>query len=370
MRFVFFTLEETYLEALRRAAVLAQERSGVAFVVDAYTAGALARPEARAAADAALRQADAVFASMLFFDEHVGPVAALLSARDTTGAPIPVVALNCAPDFLIRTRLGALRLDTGWAARLMSRAGARRATRRPSASSGADVGRRLLGLTRSLPRLLRAGPGASSDLGRYLQFMQYWVHGTPANLSNLLLTVAAHYGPPEARRALARVPSRLPSRCLVRPSSIPTRPAVSPPSPHTAPGGPAGGSHRDAPPPARWASSPCAHRFSRERRPMWTRSYGRSTRRAWSRFRLTRGGSTCAAATRRFFGAPGANGADGTVPIDTLINLSGFPLVGGMAHSDAPLAEAELRRARPAAADRRAAQLPEPEPIGAPARPG
>ena len=344
MRFVFFTLEETYLEALRRAALLAQERSGASFVVDAYTAGALARPEARAAAAAALRQADAVFASMLFFEEHVGPVAALLTARDSTGPPIPVVALNCAPDLLSRTRLGALRLDTGWAARLMSRAGARRATRRPSASSGADVGRRLLGLTRSLPRLLRAGPGASGDLGRYLQFMQYWVHGTPANLSNLLLTVAAHYGPPDARRALARVP-------IAAPVEMPAAAIF----------------HPDAPGPFTTVAAYRAWRAGRGLRVGRRRhrrggpgvlalfdSHGRHGPRGRARAgaRLAgvgadpdlRGGAGHARRHPPLLWLAGRGSADGTVPIDTLINLSGFPLVGGMAHSDAPLAEAELRR--------------------------
>jgi magnesium chelatase subunit H len=343
MRFVFFTLEETYLEALRRAALLAQERAGAPFVVDAYTAGALARPEVQAAAAAALRQADAVFASMLFFEEHVAPLVALLEESPPAGARVPIVALNCAPDLLSRTRLGGLRLDAGWAARLMSRAGARRAARRAPTEAGSDVGRRLLGLTRSLPRLLRAAPGAPSDLGRYLQFMQYWVHGTPANLANLLLSVAAHYGPPDARAALARV-------------------AIPPPVEMPA----AAIFHPDAPGPF---TSVAAYRAWRAGRGLPSARPGGVVGLVSLRSSILTGatahvdalvraldaeglepiptyagGLDMRGATRRFFAPPGPDRADGTVAIDTLVNLSGFPLVGGMAHSDAPLAEAELRR--------------------------
>src|SRR4051812_25171923 len=212
MHVVFFTLEETYLQALERAATLATNSSGLPFTVAAYPVTRLARAETQAAAAADLACADAVFASMIFFDEQVALVADLLRVTQGARPDLPVVVVTSAPELMKYTHLGSLRLDAGWTRRLLARAESRRTPREeppaptgsaPERSAGPALGRQLLGLTRALPRLLRRLPGAPADLARYLLLMQYWVHGTPDNLAGLLLTLAAHYGPPTACQALA-----------------------------------------------------------------------------------------------------------------------------------------------------------------------
>src|SRR5262245_38258315 len=98
MHCVFFTLEETYLQALDRAAARATARSGRPFTVAAYTASRLVGPEGRAAAAADLARAEAVFASMLFFDEHIGPLTELLRPVLDNRPAVPVVIVTSAPE--------------------------------------------------------------------------------------------------------------------------------------------------------------------------------------------------------------------------------------------------------------------------------
>ena len=344
MRFVVFTLEETYQQALTRGAALAAARSGIPCEVACYTVSRLARPEVRAAAAADLARADAVLASMLFFDEHVQPLAALLDPLQKARPDLPVVILNSAPELMKRTRLGGLRMDAGLAARLMGHAAARGPRKAPQADRPeSDLARRLLGLSRSLPRLLRLVPGASSDLGRYLLLMQYWVHGTPENLAGLLLTLAAHYGPPAARKAAGSL-------------------AIAPPQVMPA----AAIFHPDAPAPF---TSVAAYRRWRAERGLPGPGAGGTVGLVSLRSSILTGNTAHVAALvraldaeglepvptyaggldmrpamRRYFApGPAPEGTD-TAAVDVLINLSGFALVGGMAHNDAPLAQAELAR--------------------------
>lgn len=345
MRFVFFTLEETYLQALDRATALARAQTGYPFDVTSYPANRLAQPAVRAAAATALAQADAIFASMLFFDDHVRPVADLLAPVQAAQPHLPVLVVNSAPELLERTRLGSLRLDEGWAARLVAREGARRGDRSsPEPSAGSDLGRRLLGLSRSLPRLLGRVPGVSGDLARYLQALQYWVHGTPENLANLLLLLATHYGPAPARRALAGQ--------TVAPPRVMPQAAIF---------------HPDAPEPftsltmyRRWRAA--------QGRPSGAAAAGTIGLLALRSSILTgntahvaavvaalearglepipayAGGLDMRTAMRRFFAAPDDPAPADTTGVDVLVNLSGFALVGGMAHNEAALAVAELSR--------------------------
>src|SRR5690242_2340996 len=100
MHYVFFTLEETYLQALERAATLAAQGSRLSWTVAAYPVTRLARPEVRTQAVADLARADAVFASMIFFDEQVALVADLLRPVQVARPDLPVVIVNSAPDLL------------------------------------------------------------------------------------------------------------------------------------------------------------------------------------------------------------------------------------------------------------------------------
>ncbi|HUS13649.1 MAG TPA: cobaltochelatase subunit CobN, partial [Chloroflexia bacterium] len=341
MHIVVFTLEETYLHALDGAVGLATRPGAGALTLAGYAVSRLAHPEVRAAAAADLARADAVVASMLFFEEHVAPVMALLDEVQAARPTLPVLILTSAPDLLARTRLGSLRLDQGWAARVMARAGARRPI--PGAADP-GTGRRMLGLTRALPRLLARVPGASSDLARYLQLMQYWVHGTPDNLANLLRTLAVHYGPPATRAAFKGTTIAPP---VIMPAAAIFHPAA--PEPFTSVA-----AYR------RWRAG--------QGMPSGAAAAGtvgllslRSTMLTGNTAHVTAlvealdaagleplptyaGGLDMRAAMRRFMAPPGAPGEGDAAPVDVLINLSGFPLVGGMAHNEARLAEAELAR--------------------------
>jgi len=343
MHIVFFTLEETYLQALDRAAALASAQGGRPLTVSAYAVTRLARPEVRAAAAADLARAGAVFASMLFFEEHVAPVAALLAAA-ATRPELAVVVVTSAPALLQQTRLGRLRLDRGWAAGLLARRSGRPAAREPG---GPDLGRHLLGLTRALPGLLRRLPGPSGDLARYLQLMQYWIHGTPPNLANLLLTLAAHYGPPAERRALA-------GHAIAPPQVMPAAAIFHPAAPEpfstvaayrrwrTATGLPVGAA----------AAGTVGLVALRSSILTGNTAHIAALIAALDAAGLEpvptyAGGLDMRSAMRRFFAARAATGlpagADAAA-IDVLVNLSGFALVGGMAHNDAAQAAAELAR--------------------------
>ncbi|MGI8589141.1 MAG: magnesium chelatase subunit H [Chloroflexia bacterium] len=367
MHIVFFTLEETYLQALDRAAALATERAGLPFTVAGYAVTRLARAEVRQAAAADLARADAVFASMLFFEEHTGPVAELLRQAQAARPSLPVVVVTSAPDLMGLTRLGGLRLDTGWAARLTERAGERHKRPAPAhpadppdAAGRTDLGRRLLSVSRALPRLLRSMPGASGDMARYLQLMQYWIHGTPENLAGLMLTLAARYGPPETRRQMRGVP-------VAPPQTMPQAAIFHPdaPGPFTsvaayrnwrrasgrAVGQDAAGTVGLLSLRSSILTDNTAHIaaliHSLEAdglEPIPTYAAGLDMRTAMRRFfEPSAISSQRSAVSDRQSGGDSALRTPHSV-VDVLVNLSGFALVGGMAHNDAALAEAELAR--------------------------
>ncbi len=282
---------------------------------------------------------------MIFFDEHVVPLTELLAGLSARRPDVPVVIVNSAPSLLRATRLGSVHLDSGRLATLLGRE-----RPRPTAARGpdGDLARRLLALTRGLPRLLRRLPGAPGDVSRYLQLMQYWIHGTPANLAGLLLTLAAHYGPPSARAALA-------GRTIPQPQIMPAAAIFHPDAP---------GVFADVAAYRAWragaglAAGPAAAGTVgllalRSAILPGNTAHVDALIRALDAAGLEpvpayAGGLDMRAATRRFF-APSGSGAsgaaqEGAAPLDVLLNLSGFALVGGMAQSEPALAEAELRR--------------------------
>jgi len=153
-------------------------------------------PDALAACQHAIGQADVVIACMLFVEEHIQAVLPHLEARrDDCDAMLCFIS---AAEVIRLTRIGKLDMSAqtkGPLALLKKLRGSK------SKDASASDGAKQLRMLKRLPRILRFIPGTAQDLRVYFLAMQYWLAGSEDNIRNLVALLVSSYaeGP---RRAL------------------------------------------------------------------------------------------------------------------------------------------------------------------------
>jgi magnesium chelatase subunit H len=200
VRVVIVTLDKHLSGVVQRAgAELAEEIPGLTVSLHAATDWADDRQAlARCVADIA--QGDIIVATMLFMEDQVQSVLpALLARRDHCDAMVGVMS---AGEIVKLTKLGPLRLDgadKGPLAMLKRLRGSKAKT------SGAGQ----MAVLRRLPKILRFIPGAAQDLRAYFLTMQYWLSGSPANLSAMVRFLVGRYadGPRRGLRGRVEAPT-------------------------------------------------------------------------------------------------------------------------------------------------------------------
>ncbi|MEM7694036.1 MAG: magnesium chelatase subunit H [Pseudomonadota bacterium] len=154
-------------------------------------------PDALEAAKEQIAKADIIVAAMLFLDEHITAILPALQAR-RDGCD-GVVAFLAAGDVIKLTKLGKFQMGGPQSAaiRLLKRL-------RGSNSPGKSSGEKQLKMLRRLPKLLRYVPGTAQDVRAYFIAMQYWLAGSEDNIKNLIVHLIERYaaGPRETLKGL------------------------------------------------------------------------------------------------------------------------------------------------------------------------
>jgi len=200
VRVVIITLDRHLSTVFMRAeADLARDIPGLHLTLHAATDWAEDRDSlARCLAD--IGKGDIIVATMLFMEDHVRSVLPALEARREHCDAI-IGALS-AGEIIRLTKLGPFRMDgadKGPLALLKRLRGSK------TNSSGAGQ----MSVLRRLPKILRFIPGAAQDLRAYFLTMQYWLSGSPDNLSAMVRFLVGRYadGPRRALRGRLNAPA-------------------------------------------------------------------------------------------------------------------------------------------------------------------
>jgi magnesium chelatase subunit H len=199
VRVVIVTLDRHLSAVFKRAeAALAQEIPGLSLSLHAATDWADDRDALARCVDD-IERGDIIVATMLFMEDHVRSVLPALEARrEHCDAMVGVMS---AGEVIRLTKLGPLRMDgadKGPLALLKRLRGSK------TNSSGAGQ----MSVLRRLPKILRFIPGAAQDLRAYFLTMQYWLSGSPDNVSAMVRFLVGRYadGPRRGLRGRVQAP--------------------------------------------------------------------------------------------------------------------------------------------------------------------
>ena len=147
--------------------------------------------------------ADIIVATMLFMDAHVQRILPVLAAqRDRCDALVGCLA---APEITKLTRCGGLEMDgkESPALALLKRF-------KPKSTGGASAGAQQMSLLRRLPQILKYIPGKAQDLRAYFLTLSYWLAGSESNVEQMVRMLIDRYasGPRAALRGT--VPAEAP----------------------------------------------------------------------------------------------------------------------------------------------------------------
>ncbi|MCB0006880.1 MAG: magnesium chelatase subunit H, partial [Anaerolineales bacterium] len=187
-RFVYITMDGLHNTALREAAALLADRHGVQLQLSLHQTSAIRSPEDWTRLEEDIQKADFIFGCMIFGEEHVRRLEALLAAVAT-----PTCIITSNPALIYATRLGKLSLkqpkedEQGFASRLMQKL-------RPK-KNGRSEGHRQTALLKNLTKLMKYVPGKVRDLHTFISMHDYWLHSSPENLLRMMVLLLDRYVP-------------------------------------------------------------------------------------------------------------------------------------------------------------------------------
>ena len=133
-----------------------------------------------------IAEADIVFVSMLFMEDHIKPVLPdLMARRDQCDA---MICCMSAGEVIKLTRLGRFSMDgqqSGPLALLKRLRGGK--------ERGGNAGAQQMKMLRRLPQILRFIPGTAQDVRAYFLCLQYWLAGSDDNIVNMVRFLIDRY---------------------------------------------------------------------------------------------------------------------------------------------------------------------------------
>ncbi|MGJ3238538.1 MAG: magnesium chelatase subunit H [Anaerolineae bacterium] len=186
MHFVFLTMDGNHASALREAARLIDCEYGVQVQLHLYDATDLTDEVAWQRLTQHVQQADFIFGSMLFGEDFIRPLQALLA-----GATAPTCIITSNPALIRCTNIGKLSFASkdadkspGLFKRWMNKF-------RPK--KGHSENKRQLAMLRNIGKVLRFIPGKMQDLHTYIAVHDYWLHASPENVKRMVTLLISRY---------------------------------------------------------------------------------------------------------------------------------------------------------------------------------
>jgi len=213
VRVTIVTLDSHLASATERAQhVLLREIPGLRLSL--HAASEWDDPAALDRCKADIAQADIVFVTMMFMDDHIQAVLpALLARRDQCDA---MVCCMSAAEVAKLTRMGRFDMSkpaTGALAllkRLRGKSGAG-GDGKTGTTASRSAGAQQLKMLRMLPRILRFVPGTAQDVRAYFLTLQYWLAGSDDNVANLVRLLIDRYAAGPRAALHGTLPARPPA---------------------------------------------------------------------------------------------------------------------------------------------------------------
>jgi len=189
MRFLFITMEPTNNGVLKSAASELNREFSLDLDVSMFNLGLNHGPQAWERLAKEIPGADFIFGSMLFSEEIVRPLEQLL---ETASCPVCMITSN--PALINQTRVGKFSLQKtdeeekpqGIFKQLAQKL-------RPVSSSGES--QRQLSLVRNVGKLMKHIPGKARDIHTFISAHQFWLNGSKENMRRFLCVLVDRYIP-------------------------------------------------------------------------------------------------------------------------------------------------------------------------------
>ncbi|WP_411278800.1 magnesium chelatase subunit H [Gemmatimonas sp.] len=199
IRVAITTLDAHLADAFERAgAALTRDIPGL--TINLHVAADFGSdPQAAERARRDIAQANIVVCTQLFQEEYANAVyEAVLARRDQADA---VLCALCTPELVKCTKLGKFDMSGGESRSPLSPINLLKKLR-GSRGDGKSSGERQMTALRTLPSILKFIPGTAQDVRAYLLLIQYWLAGTAENIEQMVTYAIDRYadGPRKALR--------------------------------------------------------------------------------------------------------------------------------------------------------------------------
>ncbi len=196
--------------AARIAPRLAKDFPGLNISIHAAAEWA-ENPAALSRCKTALKTADIVVANLLFIEEHITAILPdLTEARTRADAFIGVIADS---SIVKLTKMGDLDMS-----KPASAAMALLKKLKPTAKTSSNSGEKQMSMLRRLPKILRWIPGKAQDLRAWFLSMQYWLGGSDDNIEQMIRFLIGRYSTrKDWRGAVSKAPVDYPEVGLYHP---------------------------------------------------------------------------------------------------------------------------------------------------------
>ena len=212
MRLIFLTIDGNHNAALRLAAARIEREHGLSVSLGLYDAASLRSEADWQRLERDLARADFVFGARLFGEEMIRPLERALSE---IAAPVLIITSN--PVLIRHTRIGKFSLGQRddeqpslireWIKKL-----------RPQ-NGGVNEARRQLAVLRNLSKVLKLIPGKARDIHTYVAAHQYWLNNSPENLFRLFCLLIERYIPSAGKSLPQADPLIYPEVALFHPTA-------------------------------------------------------------------------------------------------------------------------------------------------------
>ncbi|NTU57333.1 MAG: magnesium chelatase subunit H [Chlorobiaceae bacterium] len=188
MRFLFITMEPTNNSVLKSAAAELNREFGIDLDVSMFNLGLNHGPHAWERLRKEIPAADFIFGSMLFSEEIVRPLEQLL---ETASCPVCMITSN--PALINQTRVGKFSLQKTDEEEKPQGIFKQLAQKLRPVSNGES--QRQLSLVRNVGKLMKHIPGKARDIHTFISAHQFWLNGSKENMKRFLCVLVDRYIP-------------------------------------------------------------------------------------------------------------------------------------------------------------------------------
>ncbi|MEO1164135.1 MAG: magnesium chelatase subunit H [Chloroflexota bacterium] len=187
IRFVYLTMDGGHDAAVQEAAKIVGEQYPINLHISQYSLAKMRDDNIWQRLEKDMQEADFIFGCMIFSEEFVRPMEAILDQLDK-----PMLFITSNPAMIYRTKIGKLSLKPPdedeepslikkWMQRLRPR------------KKGKDEGQRQTALVKNFTKFMKYLPGMMRDLHTFIASHDYWLHSSPDNLARMMLMFIDRY---------------------------------------------------------------------------------------------------------------------------------------------------------------------------------